>query len=340
MIRATIAILFFGFCSEAFPTTCHDYYASSSVSSTTAKTWCEAGSYFKFISALNGGRTVNVFYRCSGDRKNPAIVMGHGWPTSSYDFQDLVKLLDPDYYICAVDYVGHGFSDKPSDKNYSYSLFEHADVIEQLVTDVVPLKAFTYFTHDEGDSVGFIFLSRYEQKTKPYTIQHHVFMDGGIYLPLTKLSSGQKAMLSNTTGPLIEKLITGGTLAKSLASMATPALDNTEQKELATVFDYQGGTHVLHGTIQYLNERWAHEDEWLEALGRSPVPSTMIWGKKDPVCVTAVGEYVWQNFLENRSSAPATVHWLDNASHYPQWGSQEAIADIVRNALRSNTVVI
>merc|ERR1719502_1636934 len=135
---AAFALLILGLCADASPTTCQEYYSSSSVSSTAAKVWCQEGAYFKFTSARNGGRNVNVFYHCSGDSKKPAIVMGHGWPTSSYDFQNLVKLLDNDYYVCAVDYVGHGFSDKPSDKEYSYSLFEHADAVEQLVTKVVP----------------------------------------------------------------------------------------------------------------------------------------------------------------------------------------------------------
>merc|ERR1711920_924640 len=105
------------------------------------------GAYFQFNSSRNGGKTPNIFYRCSGDPANPAIVMGHGWPTSSFDFQNLVNLLDSDYHICTADYVGHGFSDKHSDATYSYSMFEHAEVVKQLVTSVVPMKSFTYLAH-------------------------------------------------------------------------------------------------------------------------------------------------------------------------------------------------
>lgn len=324
---------------DATAATCQEYYDSLSFQSVTARRWCEEGSYFDFNSTRNG-RAVKVFYRCSGDSQKPSIVMGHGWPSSSYDFQDLVALLDTDYHVCTVDYVGHGFSEKPSDKGYSYSLFEHADVIEHLVTEVVPLDAFTYLTHDEGDSVGFIFLSRYEEAKKPYTIQHHIFMNGGIYLPLTQLSTFQTRLLSNVTGPAFQMLLNGAILAHGVGTDGNPVLDKAQEKELATVFDYQHGPHILHKTIQYLEERRLHEDEWLEALGRSPVDSTMIWGKADPVCVTAVGEYVWQNFLENRSSAPAALHWLETASHYPQWGSHEEIARIVRSALQEQSVVV
>jgi len=104
----------------------------------------------------NDQKSYNIFYRCSGNEKNPAIVLGHGWPTSSYDYLKLSFELESSYYVCTVDYLGYRFSDKPS--NYKYDIFENADVIEQLVTKVKPLKSFAYLTHDQGDSVGFIFI--------------------------------------------------------------------------------------------------------------------------------------------------------------------------------------
>merc|ERR1719498_883901 len=104
----------------------------------------------------------------------------------------------------------------------------------------------------------------------------------------------------------MERILTGKMLANGLArSVFSPSLNATQAQELSTVFDYQQGTRVLHGTIQYLNERWRYEDQWLEVLGNSTVPATMIWGKKDPVAVTDVANYVWENFLVNRTSAPA-----------------------------------
>lgn len=110
-----------------------------------------------------------------------------------------------------------------------------------------------------------------------------------------------------------------------------------EQKELASVFDYQRGTHVLHGTIQYLHERREYEDHWLDVLSTSTVPATMIWGKLDPVAVTAVANYVWIQDLKYRHSAPATLHWLEDANHYLQVDHAEEVAAIVRDAISSKT---
>jgi pimeloyl-ACP methyl ester carboxylesterase len=59
----------------------------------------------------------------------------------------------------------------------------------------------------------------------------------------------------------------------------------------------------------------------------------MIWGKKDPVCVTAVGEHIWDNYLKNRKSAPAEIEWIDEANHYIQVDHAKEVAQIVKNVL-------
>ena len=105
-------------------------------------------------------------------------------------------------------------------------------------------------------------------------------LNGGIYLPLVHLDPNQFALRSDKTGPILEKLIPASVLAHGIATSAcSPALNATETYELKTVINYQNGVQVMHGTIQYLKEMSQYENEWLEALGNSIVPTTMIWGK-------------------------------------------------------------
>jgi len=61
----------------------------------------------------------------------------------------------------------------------------------------------------------------------------------------------------------------------------TPALPPEQVDTLESILDYQGGMKIQHNLIQYLNERKVHEASWLEALGRSDVPATLIWGELD-----------------------------------------------------------
>ena len=57
-----------------------------------AEEWQVGGKFFTWQSTLpeNQGRPVKIFYVCMGDEAKPAIVMIHGFPTSSFDFRPLM----------------------------------------------------------------------------------------------------------------------------------------------------------------------------------------------------------------------------------------------------------
>ena len=56
---------------------------------------------------------VNIFYREAGDRKNPSLLLLHGFPTSSVMFKNMMIALAGKYHLVAPDYPGFGFSDSP-----------------------------------------------------------------------------------------------------------------------------------------------------------------------------------------------------------------------------------
>ncbi len=67
---------------------------------------------------ING---VNIFYREAGNRKNPTILLLHGYPSSSHMYRNLIKELEDEYYIIAPDYPGFGNSDQPSINEFEYT---------------------------------------------------------------------------------------------------------------------------------------------------------------------------------------------------------------------------
>ena len=123
-----------------------------------AEAWYRAGEYFEWTSTTpnNEGRRVRVFYRTFGNRANPALVMLHGYPTSSFDFRRMIPFLEEDYFVAVLDFPGFGFSDKPQD-GYSYMLEDDAKLVDHFVREIVGLSRFNLLTHDRGGSVGFAF---------------------------------------------------------------------------------------------------------------------------------------------------------------------------------------
>ena len=61
--------------------------------------------------AVNG---LNVFYREAGDPQAPAVLLLHGFPSSSHMYRNLIPLLADRYHVVAPDLPGFGFSDAPA----------------------------------------------------------------------------------------------------------------------------------------------------------------------------------------------------------------------------------
>ena len=220
------------------------------------KRWCSEGGYFTFTSPNNRNETAELFWRCGGDPSAFTIFLGHGWATSSYDFQHLAALLEPHLYVCSIDYVGAGFSDKPKSP-WRYHIDDHA----QAVHDFLVWKNLTqlaYYTHDEGSTVGLRLLQRMQDATAKgqppaYHLVHHFLTDGSIYLPLAHLSKGQLDLLSNVTGPALQKVMFASVLAHNMGhNDFHPGLTAAQITALASVMAYQNGSHIMHETIQYL----------------------------------------------------------------------------------------
>jgi len=74
---------------------------------------------------------LKVFYRDAGDAKAPALLLLHGFPTSSHMFRELIPALAERYHVIAPDLPGFGFTDAPDRSTFTYSFDSLANVIER-----------------------------------------------------------------------------------------------------------------------------------------------------------------------------------------------------------------
>ena len=83
-----------------------------------------------------------LFYREAGPADAPAVVLLHGFPTSSFMFRDLIPLLADRYHVIAPDHLGFGLSDAPPVDEFDYTFDALADLtaglLDQLGVD--PLR--------------------------------------------------------------------------------------------------------------------------------------------------------------------------------------------------------
>ena len=77
---------------------------------------------------------VNVFYREAGPADAPAVVLLHGFPSSSNMFRNLIPALADRYHVIAPDYPGFGHSDMPDRTQFRYTFAHFADITDTLLT--------------------------------------------------------------------------------------------------------------------------------------------------------------------------------------------------------------
>jgi len=94
-----------------------------------------------------------IFYREAGARSAPAILLLHGFPTSSHMFRNLIPALAEHYHVIAPDLPGFGFSITPDRKTVHYNFENLAKVIGKF-TETIKLERFALYIFDYGAPVG------------------------------------------------------------------------------------------------------------------------------------------------------------------------------------------
>src|ERR1700682_4790002 len=76
---------------------------------------------------------LDIFYRDAGPPNAPAILLLHGFPTSSNMFRNLIPRLAGSFRVVAPDYPGFGQSSMPENTAFAYTFENFANILEQLL---------------------------------------------------------------------------------------------------------------------------------------------------------------------------------------------------------------
>lgn len=303
------------------------------MTSLRAREWLESGSHFEWTPAGPDSSALNIFHAEFGDPDAPLLLMVHGFPTSSIDWQDVAGPLSASHRVCVLDLPGFGFSDKPTGQRYT--LQRDSELLGYYLVDVLGAHHGDVVAHDRGDSVALSFAHRCSTGQTPFEVTNLVLSNGNIFLPLSNLTEFQRLVLDPQTAPATVAAITPQILAAGLGQTTfTPrrGLDDPTVAALADTFGVNDGLAVIHDTIQYLVERAEHEQQWLEALVAMTVKTTVVWGLYDEVSPLRVASHVWDNYLSTKPGD--NEFWLlPRANHYLQNDQPREFVQVLRAAL-------
>ncbi|MET0666461.1 MAG: alpha/beta hydrolase [Acidimicrobiales bacterium] len=241
-----------------------------------------------------------------GERFEPLLIV-HGFPTSSFDFVDVVERLARHRRVVLSDHVGYGLSAKP---DRPYTVAGYAATIVG-VTAALGLHRLAMLTHDLGDTVGGELLVLQQAGDWPVEVTRRVVTNGSIYIEMAHLTAGQELLLSLPDKQVAEGPGVDG-LEASLVATLSPRRAATPMRGHAELVCHDGGDTLLPRTVRYIEERRGNERRFTGAIESHDSPLHVVWGPEDPVAVRPMAE----RLVEARPDA--TLAWVEGSGHYPQ----------------------
>ena len=251
-------------------------------------------------------RTLNVagvemFYREAGDPNAPTLLLLHGFPTSSAQYQGLIDRLADRFHLVAPDYPGFGRTDPLP----GTSTFERlADSVEAFV-EARGLSRYALYLFDFGAPVGFRLATRHPERVQALVVQNANAYEAGIGPKLAGLAPYWQDR--EAAEPAVRNFLgLESTRSQYLDGVPSPEAVNPDAWTLDQSYqDLPGRDQVMLDLIYDYTSNVALYPAWQEYLRTHQPPTLITWGANDEYFV-ADGAHA---FLADVPSAE--LHLLD-----------------------------
>jgi len=268
---------------------------------------------------------LKVFYRESGDAKDPAMVLLHGFPSSSHMYRNLMPKLADKFHLIAPDYPGFGYSDAPSPSQFSYTFDKLSEVVEKLLV-TLGLTKFTLFIQDYGSPVGFRIALRH-----PNWIEGIVCQNGNAYEEgFTGVWDGLRQALwkkrtPESEAPLANFFTCEGVTWIYSEGMRHPEKISPDNWNMDLLFLSRPENHRIQLDLFYdYRTNVEQYPRWQEYLRKYQPPTLVVWGANDPI-FSQEGARSFQ-----RDLGDVKLHMLDTG-HFALEDHCDEIAGLVRS---------
>lgn len=246
---------------------------------------------YNTLTVKNG---VKIFYRESGSKSNPTLLLLHGFPTSSRLFKNLIPLLNQRFHLIAPDLPGFGKTELP--KEFTPTFENIAESVEFLL-DELTISKFGIYVFDYGAPTGFrLALNPKFTITAIYSQNGNAYEEGlgGFWDPLKlcwelmekspqssedkhQLDAIQTELIKNFTDyePYHQQYYSGED--ENIVDPEGPIIDQKLLKDLPNYIQHQLGLFM-----DYRNNIKKYP-EFQQFFAESNVPILAIWGINDTI---------------------------------------------------------
>jgi pimeloyl-ACP methyl ester carboxylesterase len=233
-----------------------------------------------------------IFYREAGSPNAPTLLLLHGFPTSSAQYQGLIDRLADRYHLVAPDYPGFGRTEPLP----GVSTFDRlADSVESFV-NAIGLHHYSLYLFDFGAPVGFRLATRRPDRIDALIVQNANAYEVGI-------------------GP-------------KLAGLAPYWADREAAEPAVRTFLELESTRsqYLDGVLspEFVNpDAWTLDQSYQDLPGRDQVMLDLIYDYPSNVALYPV----WQAYLREHRP-PTLITWGANDEYFVADGARAYLADV------------
>lgn len=231
-----------------------------------------------------------IFYREAGRKAAPALLLLHGFPSSSHMFRDLIPALANDHRVVAPDMPGFGYSGAPDRASFDYTFDSLTDVIDRFI-ETLGLSSYAIYVFDYGAPVGLRLAMRHPERVTAIISQSgNAYVEGLSegWNPIRKYweaptDENRNALRSFLTPETTKWQYTHGVTDTALVAPESYTLDTAlmarpgnDEIQLDLLGDYATNIALYPAFQKYLRN---HQP-----------PLLAVWGKNDPFFLPAGAE--------------------------------------------------
>lgn len=275
-------------------------------------------------------------YHYLDEGRGDPVVMIHGNPTWSFYFRNLIQALKSQYRTIAPDHIGCGLSDKPSAKEYSYTLKKRVSDLEALIDALKLDDKITLVVHDWGGMIGMTYACRYPQRIKKLIILN----TAAFHLPKDKALPWQLKIIRNTSlGPFLVQGLNLFNKAATRLCLTRKPMSRSIRKEYLSPYNNWDNRIAVLKFVQDIP--LSQKDPSYELVSETQknlfklkdIPMLICWGAKDFVFDDTFLER-WHELFPH-----AMVHRFSDAGHYILEDAWEEVVPLVKHFLDNHKPV-
>jgi pimeloyl-ACP methyl ester carboxylesterase len=268
-----------------------------------------------------------LFYREAGDPNAPAVVLLHGFPTSSYMFRDLAPALADRNHVIAPDHLGFGLSDAPPVEEFDYTFDALTDLTAGLLR-TLGVGRYAIYVHDYGAPIGWRLALRDPAAITAIVSQNGNGYDAGFVESFWKVVRAYQTEQTPDNEAAVRQFLTlDATRWQYLTGVPDETLVNPESwYHDYTLISRPGNDMVQLKLFRDYATNAPLYPSLHEYFRATRVPVLAVWGRGDEIFRPAGAEAFADDLPD------AEIHLLDGG-HFLLESALDEVAELIRNFL-------